>query len=127
MMRRFAVPLLLALALTPGAVSAHGEAPRAAHGGLMQEAQELWVELVVKGADVAVYVVDQDRKPVPAAQISGTATVLAGGQSYKVELSAAGGEGVPGRLPAPVTGNVVATVALKVVGKAVSARFAGKA
>jgi hypothetical protein len=34
-MRRFAVPLLVALALTPGAVSAHGEAPRAAHGGLM--------------------------------------------------------------------------------------------
>lgn len=126
-MRRFAVPLLVALALTPGAVSAHGEAPRAAHGGLMQEAQELWVELVVKGTDVAVYVVDEARKPVPATQISGTATVLVGGQSYKVELSASGGDGVLGRLPAPVTGNVVAVVALKVGGKAVSARFTSKA
>jgi protein-disulfide isomerase len=127
MMRRFAVPLLVALALTPGAVLAHGEAPRAAHGGLMQEAQELWVELVVKGTDVAVYVVDEARKPVPATQISGTATVLVGGQSYKVELSASGGDGVLGRLPAPVTGNVVAVVALKVGGKAVSARFTSKA
>lgn len=126
-MRRFAVPLLVALALTPGAVSAHGEAPRAAHGGLIQEAQELWVELVVKGTDVAVYVVDEARKPVPATQISGTATVLVGGQSYKVELSASGGDGVLGRLPAPVTGNVVAVVALKVGGKAVSARFTSKA
>ncbi|AYO86681.1 adenylosuccinate synthase [Methylobacterium brachiatum] len=125
-MRRFAVPLLVALALTPGAVSAHGEAPRAAHGGLMQEAQELWVELVVKGTDVAVYVVDEARKPVPATQISGTATVLVGGQSYKVELSASGGDGVQGRLPAPVTGNVVAAVALKVGGKAVSAHFTSK-
>lgn len=123
MMRRFAVPLLLALAMTPGAVSAHGEAPRAAHGGLVQEAQELWVELVVKGTDVAVYVVDEARKPVPATQISGTATVLVGGQSYKVELSASGGDGVHGRLPAPVTGSVVAVVALKVGGKPVSARF----
>ena len=126
-MRRFAVPLLVALALTPGAVSAHGEAPRAAHGGLMQEAQELWVELVVKGTDVAVYVVDEARKPVPATQISGTATVLVGGQSYKVELSASGGDGVLGKLPAPVTGNVVAVVALKGGGKAVSARFTSKA
>ncbi|MDN3626863.1 adenylosuccinate synthase [Methylobacterium isbiliense] len=125
-MRRFAAALLLALALTPGTVSAHGEAPRAAHGGLMQEAQALWVELVVKGTDVAVYVVDHDHKPVPAAQVSGTATVLVGGQSYKVELNAAG-DCVQGRLPAPVTGNVVATVALKVGGKAVSARFTGKA
>lgn len=126
-MRRFAVPLLFSLALTPCAVSAHGEAPRAAHGGLMQEAQELWVELVVKGTDVAVYVVDEARKPVPATQISGTATVLVGGQSYKVELSASGGDGVQGRLPAPVTGNVVAVVALKVGGKTVSARFTSKA
>ena len=126
-MRRFAVPLLLTLALTPGAVSAHGEAPQAMHGGLIKEAQELWVELVVKGADVAVYVVDEARKPVPANQVSGTATVLVGGQSYKVELSATGGDGVQGRLPAPVTGSVMATVALKVGGKAVSARFTSKA
>merc|ERR1711939_16109 len=70
MMRRFAVPLLLTLALMPGAVSAHGEAPQAMHGGLIKEAQELWVELVVKGADVAVYVVDEARKPVPANQVA---------------------------------------------------------
>lgn len=126
-MRRFAVPLLLALALTPGAASAHGEPPRAAHGGLVQEAQEFWVELVVKGSDVAVYVADEARKPIPATQVSGTATVLAGGQSYKVELSASGGDGVQGRLPTPVTGRVVAVVALKVSGKAVSARFTSKA
>lgn len=127
MMRRFAVPLLLALALTPGAVWAHGEAPQAAHGGLMQEAQELWVELVVKGTDVTVYVLDHAGKPVPATQVSGTATVLVGGQSHKVELSAAGEDGVRGKLPAPVTGNVVAAVALKVGGRAVSARFTTKA
>lgn len=53
--------------------------------------------------------------------------MLVGGQSYKVELSASGGDGVLGRLPAPVTGNVVAVVALKVGGKAVSARFTSKA
>ncbi|MEL6065204.1 adenylosuccinate synthase [Methylobacterium sp. DCY52] len=126
-MRRFAAPLLLALTLAPNAVWAHGEAPRATHGGLMQEAQELWVELVVKGADVAVYVLDHTGKPVPATQISGTATVLVGGQSHKVALSAAGEDSVQGKLPAPVTGNVVATVALKVDGKAVSARFTSKA
>ncbi|MDE4916096.1 hypothetical protein PQI07_36605 [Methylobacterium sp. 092160098-2] len=55
------------------------------------------------------------------------ATSLVGGQSHKVELSAAGEDSVQGKLPAPVTGNVVAAVALKVGGKAVSARFTSKA
>lgn len=125
-MRLFALPLMLALALSPGAALAHGEAPHAAHGGLMQEAQELWLELVVKDADVSVYVLDEARKPVPASQISGTATVLVGGKSYKVELSPAGTNSVQGKLPVAATSQIVAVVSLKVGGKAASARFTSK-
>lgn len=89
-MKLFAIPLVLALSLASGSALAHGEAPKAAHGGLVQEAQELWLELVVKDTDVTVYVLDEMRKPVPASQVSGTATVLVGGKSYKVDLSPAG-------------------------------------
>ncbi|KMO33115.1 adenylosuccinate synthase [Methylobacterium variabile] len=126
-MKRYAIPLFLALGLASGSALAHGEAPQAVHGGLVQEAQELWLELVVKDTDVTVYVLDEMRKPVPASQISGTATVLVGGKSYKVDLSPAGTNSVQGKLPVAATSQIVATVSLKVGGRAASARFTKKA
>lgn len=126
-MRLTAACLMLALTLAPAAGFAHGEPPQAAHGGLMQEAQEIWLELVVRNSYVTVYVLDEEKKPVPASQVSGTATVLTGGKSYKVELAAAGDNSVQGKLPVAATGRIVATVALKVGGKPASARFMGGA
>jgi tellurite resistance-related uncharacterized protein len=64
----------LALAVAPVAAFAHGERPQAAHGGEVQDAQGVWVELVVKASDVTVYIMSEDHKPIPAAQVTGTAT-----------------------------------------------------
>lgn len=75
-MRLAASGLALVLAIAPVPVFAHGETPRPAHGGLVQDAQGVWIELVVAGDDVTVYVLSEDHRPIPAAQISGTATVL---------------------------------------------------
>jgi len=122
-MRLAATALGLALALAPVSGFAHGELPQASHGGMVQEAGEIYLELVVKGTDVTVYVLDQARKPVPGAQVTGTATVLVDGKSHKVELKAAEGNSVHGTLPVEANGRVVATVALKVAGKTASARF----
>lgn len=91
----------------------------------MQEAKELWLELVVKETDVTVYVLDQARQPVPATRISGTATVLVNGKSEKVDLTPSGENSVGGKLTAPAAGRIVATVSLAVDGKPVSARFMG--
>lgn len=126
-MKLAAVSLVVALAFAPVPILAHGERPQAAHGGEVQDAQGVWVELVVKSSDVTVYVVSEDHKPVPASQVTGTATVLVDGKSYKVELSPADASSVQGRLPVPATGRIVATVALKVGGKPASARFSGTA
>ncbi len=119
--------MTLALALAPAAAFAHGERPQAAHGGEIQDAQGVWVELVVKAADVTVYVMSEDHKPIAAAQVTGTATVLVGGKTYKVELSPAEANSVRGKLPVDAAGKVVASVSLKVNGKRASARFAGAA
>ncbi len=119
--------MALALAVAPAAAFAHGERPQAAHGGEIQDAQGVWVELVVKASDVTVYVMSEDHKPIPAAQVTGTATVLVGGKTYKVELSPAEANSVHGTLPVATTGKVVASVSLKVGGKPASARFAGVA
>jgi len=122
-MRLTTIFLMLALALAPGALFAHGEAPQAAHGGMMQEAHEMWLELVVRDKDVTLYVLDEAKKPVPSAQVSGTVTVLAGGKAHKVALSPAEGNSLHGELPVGATGRVAATVSLKIDGKAMSARF----
>ena len=116
--------MVLAL-ITPAVVFAHGERPQAAHGGEIQDAQGVWVELVVKASDVTVYVMSEDHKPIPATQVTGTATVLVDGKTYKVELSPAAANSVRGSLPVAATGKIVASVSLKVGGKPASARFAG--
>jgi hypothetical protein len=126
-MKLVAASLVMALAIAPIPVFAHGERPPSAHGGDVQDAQGVWVELVVKGSDVTVYVVSEDHKPISAQQISGTATVLIDGKSYKVDLSPGEANSVQGKLPLPATGKLVATVALKVGGKSASARFIGAA
>lgn len=117
--------LTTALMLTPVLGRAHGAPPPPAHGGTMQEAKELWLELVVKENDVTVYVLDEARQPVPAAKISGSATVLVNGKSEKVDLTPSGENSVGGKLTAPAAGRIVATVSLAVNGKPVSARFMG--
>jgi len=118
---------LAALAIAPLPVLAHGERPQPAHGGELQDAQGVWVEFLVKGRDVSVYVISEDHKPVPAQQISGTATVLIEGKSYKVDLSPGDANSVKGTLPVAASGKLIATVALKVGGKSASARFMGTA
>ncbi len=126
-MKLVAASLMMALAVAPIPAFAHGERPQATHGGDVQDAQGFWVELVVKASDVTVYVLSEDHKVIPAQQISGTATVLIDGKSYKVELSPGEANSVQGKLPVPATGRLVATVALKVGGKPASARFMGAA
>ena len=124
---RFAqiVSIIFTAFLLPSVAFAHGDPPKAKHGGLMQESQELWLELVVKDTEVRVYVLDEKQQPVAPAQVSGTATVLVSGTSYKVDLNSAASnaEGVEGKLPVPATGRLVATVALKIGAKSISARF----
>jgi hypothetical protein len=122
-MKLAATALGLALALVPVLGFAHGEPPPASHGGLVQEAGEMYLELVVKGTDVTVYILDEARKPVPGTQATGTATVLVDGKSHKIDLKASEGNSMHGTLPVEASGRVVATVALKVGGKTTSARF----
>lgn len=116
--------LAAAVVVLPIGSFAHGQAPVAAHGGQVQDAHGNWVELVVHGDQVEVYVMDEHGKPVPASQVSGTASVIVDGQLQKAELSPAEGNELKGKLAAPVTGRLIASVSLKIGGKAATARFA---
>ncbi len=115
--------LAATLALAPAAAFAHGQPPAAAHGGQVQDAHGSWVELVVHGDQVEIYVMDEHGGPVSAALVSGTATVMVDGQPQRVQLSSAEGNELTGRLAKPASGKTVATVSLKIGGKAATARF----
>lgn len=115
--------LVATLALAPAAAFAHGQPPAAAHGGQVQDAHGSWVELVVHGDQIELYVMDEHGDPVSAMLVSGTATVMVGGQPQKAQLSPAEGNELTGKLATPVSGKTVATVSLKIGGKAATARF----
>ena len=123
-MRAYAYAVAFALLIAPGLAAAHGPTPAAAHGGQVQEAAEHWVELVVRGDQVIVYVNEPDNKPLAAKEWSGKATVLVGGKSEAVTLTPAEGNSATGKLAAPATGRVTAVLQLNIDGKPAQARFA---
>ncbi len=111
--------------LAPAAAFAHGTPPAPAHGGqVVEDSAEHWVELVTSGDLLTVYVLDEDRNPVPSAQLGGKATVLASGKREEVALTLGEGNSLTGRLAAPVSGKMTAVLQLTVGGKPATVRFA---
>ena len=124
-MKPYVLALAASLLLAPAAAFAHGTPPAPAHGGVVAESSgEHWVELFVHGDQVTAWVLDEDRKPVPGAQLGGKATVLAGGKREEVALAPGEANSVTGKLAAPVSGKVTAVLQLTVGGKPDTVRFA---
>lgn len=124
-MRLHIAATTLALLLAPAAAFAHGAPPAAAHGGqVIEDSAEHWVELVIGGDTLTVWVLDADKKPVPAAQLGGKATVLVAGKSQTVVLSLGDANSLTGKLPAVAEGKTTTVLSLTVSGKAAQARFA---
>ena len=115
----------LGLLLSPVAGFAHGSAPAASHGGqVAEDSAEHWVELAISGDTLTVWVLDETKKPVPAAQLGGKATVLVGGKSQAVVLAPGEANSLTGKLPAAATGKTTTVLSLTVSGKTAQARFA---
>lgn len=102
---------------------AHSHA--APNGGQIQKIGSYEGELVVKGSDIALYVVDANEKKVDAAPLSATALVLAKGNEQKaVELKPAGDNKLAGKVDFPYEGKFRATVSLRTAsGEAGKARY----
>lgn len=115
--------------LCPAAALAHtGKGP---HGGPLADAGPYYVELLVKGSELRIFVFDDKTSaPVGTAGATGTAVVLIGQKEAKVALQpaagqqAAGGE-MDGKAPAAVGAGARIVVLVKMPGKpSVVARFA---
>ena len=124
-MKLHTIAAALGLLLAPVAVFAHGTPPAPAHGGqVAEDSAEHWVELVISGDIVTVWVLDGDKKPIPAAQLGGKATVLVAGKSQAVVLAPGDANSLTGKLPAPAMGKTTTVLSLTVSGKTAQARFA---
>jgi nitrogen fixation protein FixH len=115
-MRRIRTAIVLSALLAPAAAYAQGKghAHAATNGGQIQQIGSYEGELVVKGADVMLYVVDETEQKVDASKLSATAVVLAKGNEQKtVELKPAKDNVLSGKADFPVDGKFRATVTLK--------------
>ena len=112
------------LATLPMTALAHGIAPAAQHGGSVAETTgEHWVELVLRGTEMTVYVSDDANKPIASARLGGKATVLVGGKSQQVALLPAAANSLTGKLDPGAAGKVISAVTLTVDGKSAQVRF----
>ncbi|MBX9934310.1 MAG: hypothetical protein K2Y56_22805 [Methylobacterium sp.] len=108
--------LALALGFAPGAAlaQAHPHAHAAPNGGQIQQIGAYEAELVVKGSDMMLYIVDDQEKKVDVSKFSATAVVLAKGNQQKtVEMIPSGENRLVGKVDFPVEGKFRATVTFR--------------
>ncbi len=111
--------LILAAALIgpPLFAQAHGTAPAATHGGVVAEdSTEHWVECVIKGNQLTAFVMDEDKRPIPSAQIAGKATVLAGSKIQHVTLAPGTANSLIGLLTDAASGHTTVVLSLTIGG-----------
>lgn len=124
-MKLHTVAATLGLLLAPGVAFAHGTPPAPTHGGqVAEDSAEHWVELVISGDTMTVWVLDENQKPIPAAQLGGKATVLVAGKSQAIVLRPGDANSLTGKLPAAAAGKTTTVLSLTVSGKPAQARFA---
>ena len=100
--------------MAPVTAQAQAHSHAAPNGGQVQNIASYHAELVVRGADMALYVTDKKHRKVDAAKFSATAVVLAKDNEQKtVELNPAGDGKLAGKADFAVDGRFRATVTLK--------------
>jgi len=120
-MKKLSTLVLIAAALQVGTVWAHGdEKPR--HGGIVQMAGELKLELV-STTDSAELYLDDHGQVVPTAKITGKLTVLSGGAKTEVQLLPAAGDKLVAKGVRLVKGDKVIAVVTTEDKQNSSARF----
>lgn len=109
-----AFAIVLVLFPTGGFAQTSGGHGHPHQGGQTQMIGPYEVELVVKGSDVTVFILDDKEQKIDASRLSGTAEVLAKGNERKsIELKPAGDNKLAAKAEFPVEGKFRATVTLR--------------
>lgn len=118
-----AVSFLLALVAPNPAVAQHAHA--APNGGQIQDIGPFEGELVVRGAQATLFLVDKAERKIDATTMTASAVVLAKGNQQKtVDMKPAGENKLVGTVDFPIEGKFRATVTLRnASGEAGRARY----
>lgn len=119
MFRRVFLALALALILSPAAAMAEGKghSHTAPHGGQIQSIGTYEAELVIKGTELTLYLVDENEKEISSTGFEATAVVLAKDGQKSVILKPANGNQLVGKGDFAYEGKFRATVTLTSLGK----------
>lgn len=115
----FAALLAMAPVSAMAQDKSHGHLHTAPHGGQIQSIGAYEAELVVKGTELSLILVDKDEKEVPSNGFEATAVVLAKDGQKPVELKPNGGNKLTGTADLTYEGKFRATVTLTAAGKEV--------
>lgn len=109
------VGAVIAFAGSGAAVAQHAHSHAAPNGGQIQQiGKAVEGELLVKGSDLTLFLVDESERKIDAASYSAMASVLARGNQQKtVELKPAGDNRLAARIDFPVDGKFRASLTLK--------------
>lgn len=100
--------MVSAALLASGVAGAHGS-PVASHGGVVQAVGETWLELVVQGDQVALYLQD-DGDDVPSAPVTGKITLVTAAGKTEFALKPAGGNKLEAKAPGAAKAGKVMTL-----------------
>ena len=95
----FVAAMVLGMPALADAVAEQGP-----NGGMLSEAGEHHIELIVSGQALTVHLLDHKNKPVAEAGLTGTAVVTADGATETVKLTDQGGGKLSGSGKFPATG-----------------------
>ena len=119
-MKAYAVTLAVALAAASPAMAApgapghsHGHSHKGPNGGIVADVPGGHAELVESASELAVYLTDEDAKPMSSANASAKATVLAGGKTETLDLAPAAPNKLTTSLAAPLAKGARVVVAVK--------------
>jgi hypothetical protein len=114
--------LISALALGATAY-AHGP-EKGTNGGRLVDAGDYHVELVAKDNALAVYISDEDQKPVDAKGFKATGIFVVGGKAQRIELNPETANKLSGTASVPLPANLKGAVQITLpTGGTVQAKF----
>jgi nitrogen fixation protein FixH len=108
------IGVFILLAGLPAHAQGHDHGHAAPHGGQVKKIGSYHAELVVKGSEVALYIVNEKEEKVDASKFSATVVVLAKGNEQKaIELKPAGENKLAGAMNFDFDGKFRATATLR--------------
>src|SRR5262245_10904909 len=120
---KYALALIVPLALTGTASAQHAHGNKGPNGGQMEDVAGVHAELVISGSTITINILDEDNKPVATKGFVASALVARGSERETVALVPSGEAALQGDAKESVAGDAGTVTVKTVAGKTGQARF----